>query len=391
MSGSLASQEYIGWKVDIFLGVFTPLVVLCVALRFYARHFTASRHSLDDWLVLAALLAQLVQTGVIIASIKQGGVGYHVEYLEETRPEEITIFLKYLVAESLWYLGTIWIAKLSICMLYRRLFPQRPIYIVLCVIVAIMIGTSIATVVALLVACRPFSANWGPPAIQQTYCIDKEPIFVWATLPNVVTDVVMLVIPLPIVWKLHMATNFKIALTVTFLIGSIGLGTSILRLTAFHNRNSFTDATYNAAELQIVTLAEGGIYLISACLLVCRPLLEKIREGTFLLWSKRSTPGSSGPAGNYELGRAPYGRQRGESQQSSREGDLYNIWGRDNDSQHGLRGASSHFAAGASFAPKIAQESVPSPILRQGGQSETGITRTTVIQQSSDETGAESR
>ncbi|KAI0533110.1 hypothetical protein GGR58DRAFT_488033 [Xylaria digitata] len=384
MSASLASQEYAGWKVEVFLGIFTPLVVISVALRFYAQSFTASQHGLEDWLVSAALLAHLVQTGVIIASIKQGGVGYHVEYLEETQPEKITIFLKYLVAESLWYLATIWIAKLSICILYRRLFPQRLIYILLCIIVAILISTSLATVVALLAACRPFSANWGPPSIQQTRCIDKEPIFVWSTLPNVITDATMLVIPLPIVWKLHMATNIKIALTATFLIGSIGLGTSILRLTAFHNRNSFTDATYNAVELQIVTLAEGGIYLISACLLVCRPLWEKMREGASL-WSKRSMPGSSGPTDTYELGRAPYGRQRGESQQSSREDDLHTLWGMDEDSQNGLRGPRPQFAAGASSAPNIAQKSLLSPIPRQGGGSKTGITRTTVIQQSWDE------
>lgn len=160
---------------------------------------------------------QLPQTG----SIKQGGVGLHVEYLEETQPEKITIFLKYLVAESIWYLATIWLAKLSICILYRRLFPARWVYILLCIIVFILIGTSIATVVALLAACRPFSANWGPPDVQQTYCIDKEPIFVWGTLPNVITDAILLVIPLPIVWKLHMATNLKLALTFTFLIGGM--------------------------------------------------------------------------------------------------------------------------------------------------------------------------
>jgi hypothetical protein len=56
-----------------------------------------------------------------------------------------------------------------------------------------------------------------------------------------------------------------------------GLIASILRFTSFFNTNSFTDATFNAVELISWTVAEPGIYLISASLLVFRPLLDKIR------------------------------------------------------------------------------------------------------------------
>ncbi|KAI8627305.1 hypothetical protein F5Y19DRAFT_486914 [Xylariaceae sp. FL1651] len=379
MSAVDASPDYVGWRVEVFIGVFTPLTVLLVALRFYARSLVASGYGFEDWLVLVALLAQLLQTGLIIGSIKEGGVGLHVGYLEETEPEKITIFLKYLVAISIWYLATIWIAKLSICMLYRRLFPGRWVHILLSIIIFILIGTSIATVVALLVACRPLSANWGPPKVQATQCIDKEPIFVWGTLPNVLTDAILLVIPLPIVWNLHMATNLKMALTFTFLIGGIGLVASILRLVSFHNTQSFTDATYNGAELQIYTLAEGGIYLISASLLVCRPLLDKIRGGASLIRTKRSTPGPSGGTGDYELGRAPYGRQRGESQQSIRDHDgLNDLWVRDGENQVGR----SQFVAGASHGLQNSQKSLKGSLPQRGDAGETGITRTTVIEQS---------
>lgn len=54
-----------------------------------------------------------------------------------------------------------------------------------------------------------------------------------------------------------------------------GLIASILRFVAFSNTNSFIDATFNAVELIIWTVAEPGIYLIAACLMTYRPLLEK--------------------------------------------------------------------------------------------------------------------
>ncbi|KAI1473096.1 uncharacterized protein F4812DRAFT_411594 [Daldinia caldariorum] len=371
MSTGITSQEYIGWQAEVVVGVFTAIQVFVVAFRFYARSLTASRYGLDDWLVLAALLTQLVQGGIIINSVRRGTVGYHSGYLEETRPEAVTLFLKHLVAISILYSAAIWISKLSICILYRRLFPQRLVYILLCIIVSIMISTSIVAVILLFVACRPFWTNWAAPSIQSTYCIDKEALFVWSSLPNVVTDAVMLAIPLPIVWRLQVSRNLKIALTFTFFIGSIGLVASILRLVAFHNTNSFTDATYNAVELVIWTIAEPGIYLISACLLVYRPLLEKIRIAVSLVRSKMITPRASGArSDNYELGSIPYERQQGNNQ-GNRNSDIEQLWGQDNNSQSVLHADAQVIEA------QTNRHMNPS----HGNESETGITRTIAIQQ----------
>jgi hypothetical protein len=144
-----------------------------------------------------------------------------VEYLEQTNPAAVVLFLKYLVAISAWYFATIWISKVAICLFFRRLFPQRPVQIITMVLAIVLVCTSIVCVIVDLIACKPFSANWAPPPEQAIFCLDKEAFFVWSTLPNIVTDVVMLVLPLPIIWRLHTSTQMKGALTVTFLIGSM--------------------------------------------------------------------------------------------------------------------------------------------------------------------------
>lgn len=48
-----------------------------------------------------------------------------------------------------------------------------------------------------------------------------------------------------------------------------------MRFLAFSNNNSFLDATWNAVELVIWTNAEPGIYLVAACLMTYRPLLDR--------------------------------------------------------------------------------------------------------------------
>ena len=61
-----------------------------------------------------------------------------------------------------------------------------------------------------------------------------------------------------------------------------GLITSIVRFTTFFQQNSFQDGTWSAVDLIIWTQIEGGVYLISACLMTYRPLLERMGRGKLL-------------------------------------------------------------------------------------------------------------
>ncbi|KAI1283471.1 hypothetical protein F5Y07DRAFT_349786 [Xylaria sp. FL0933] len=281
MSSRLKLEEDIAWQLIVFISLFTPLQVCLVALRFYARSLTKRRYDLADLLVVVALVAQLVATGIDIGAVTQASVSYHLDYLTETEPEKITTFFKYLVPISIWYFATITITKLAICKLYLTIFPKQIISVILYITAFVLIATPVATTISLLAACRPFSANWGPSHVQNTHCLNKEAIFVWGTIPNIVTDVILLAVPLPVIWKLQVTTKVKLALSFTFIIGSLGLVASILRFISFFNTNSFTDATYNATELIIWTLAEPGIYLISASLLMYKPLLDKMTATNF--------------------------------------------------------------------------------------------------------------
>lgn len=79
-----------------------------------------------------------------------------------------------------------------------------------------------------------------------------------------------------------------------------GLIASVLRFLAFDKTSSFTDPTYNAVELIIWTVAEPGIYLIAACLITYRPLLDKFGSKIKTQTKTESWPSkpsySSGPA-----------------------------------------------------------------------------------------------
>ncbi|KAI3331961.1 hypothetical protein HD806DRAFT_478908 [Xylariaceae sp. AK1471] len=283
MADDFTSYEYTGWKLEVFIGVFLPLQVVAVAARFYAQTFADSKFGLDDWLVIASLLGQFVTAGICIGAVEQGAVGYHVEYLERVNPGAVTLFFQYFTVLSAWYYVTVTITKLAICVLYLRLFPQRSVLVLLYITAAVMILMTLAHVIVSLAGCRPFSANWAPIDVQATHCINREAFSIWSTFPNVLTNVVLLALPLPIVWSLHTSTQTKVALTFTFVIGSHGLVASILRFSTLFNTRFFIDAPYHAVTLLVWNNVEPGLYLISACLLKSRPLLDRLN-----IWFKGS-------------------------------------------------------------------------------------------------------
>lgn len=60
------SPEYTGYRLEVFIAVFTPLTIIAVALRFYARSLTSKKIDSGDWLIIAALVGQIVAGGIAI-------------------------------------------------------------------------------------------------------------------------------------------------------------------------------------------------------------------------------------------------------------------------------------------------------------------------------------
>ncbi|KAF2277307.1 putative alpha-xylosidase [Westerdykella ornata] len=275
MSDLSTSPDYIGWKLVIFTAVFIPLQTIAVLLRFYARRFVVgTKYTLEDALVLLSLVLQIILSSVGVATVPQAGVGYHVDYLKVHDPAKLFAWFKYLLAITVIYAFASVIPKLAILVLYHHVFATRKFRIMSWALAAFLVGQIVCNTIVLLAACRPFEANYNP-IVPGATCINRELFFTWATLPNIVTDIIMLALPLPVVWGLHNTLRIKLGLTFTFLVGSSGLITSILRFQTFLHTDLFKDTTWDAVELIFWTLVEPGSYLISACLLSYRPLLER--------------------------------------------------------------------------------------------------------------------
>lgn len=150
-----------------------------------------------------------------------GGVGRHTLTVIEDDYTKLMFLGKYtLVITPILYIVAANLSKLAILNLYVRVFLNRTVLAITHVLGLVLILQTIATILVTVLQCRPLNLLWTtvPP---QPSCIDTHAFFTYATLPNIVTDVFMLVIPWSTIWKLQTTTHVKVGLTFTFLTGSM--------------------------------------------------------------------------------------------------------------------------------------------------------------------------
>ena len=109
--------------------------------------------------------------------------------------------------------------KTSLLLFYVRLFPNRRMRIVSYITGAIMWGFCIASIIVDIDTCTPISYFWDKKI--KGYCINTDVFYFVGSTTQLVTDVAVLLIPLPVVWNLHIGTTKKIGLSIILLLGGM--------------------------------------------------------------------------------------------------------------------------------------------------------------------------
>ena len=129
------------------------------------------------------------------------------------------------MATEIFYCPAIATCKTSVLLLYRRIFPGRKFHTLLWIIGSVIAAYSIAVVLSIIFQCHPVSSLWDP---QGTYtCIKFNVEFCVMASLNVVTDIVTLAIPMPLLWRLHIERQQKLKLMRIVLLRGLHVLTSL--------------------------------------------------------------------------------------------------------------------------------------------------------------------
>jgi hypothetical protein len=84
----------------------------------------------------------------------------------------------------------------------------------------LVVGYNFALVFPLIFACTPFRRNWDV-TITAGSCIDRTPLYMATAVLNMATDLLLLVLPVPMVVGLQMPRAQKLGLMCIFGVGSL--------------------------------------------------------------------------------------------------------------------------------------------------------------------------
>jgi hypothetical protein len=114
-------------------------------------------------------------------------------------------------------------------------------------------------------------------------------VYISGSTPNVITDVMILLLPLPYVWGLHAPLGQRLILVGMFMLGCFVSIVSIVRLTILVGIPlGSSDVTYNTKEVIVWSIVEINIGLVCACLPSMKPALKLLHLDRLLMtWSSR--------------------------------------------------------------------------------------------------------
>ncbi|KAK1593431.1 uncharacterized protein LY79DRAFT_514424 [Colletotrichum navitas] len=253
---------------------FAILTTVFLALRLFAKRFTAGGYGIDDYFLAAAYVVDLGMCAVGIVMVKVGGVGRHVEYVEEFHPELLAGWAKSLLAFELVYFTSVALPKMSIVCLFLRVFNWKGgMRATAYVILAALAATSVSFVVTACFQCQPI-AYWWDRTIPGGKCIDVQAFFHGQAIPGFLLDFIIMALPLQTIWALKLPMHKRLALVGIFMVGSFGVVASIIRAYIFFQTSAFADRTWASVGLVGWSIIETGTYIIAACLPHFRPMIS---------------------------------------------------------------------------------------------------------------------
>ena len=113
------------------------------------------------------------------------------------------------------------LSKTSLLTFYLRISPQKWFRITIFAAIGMVAGYTSVIAGLLLFGCRPIPASWDPYLFTTGKCVDQASLYIAIAVANIVSDVVLFIIPIPTVIGLKMPLAQKLGASIMFGVGSL--------------------------------------------------------------------------------------------------------------------------------------------------------------------------
>ncbi|KAJ5033337.1 uncharacterized protein L3040_008455 [Drepanopeziza brunnea f. sp. 'multigermtubi'] len=288
----------------IVASVFMSLALATTILRICSIRVRGVAFDVDDYLMIAAsmstytvssdplwnidanfrvVLFLVVVITLFLCLVILGGIG---RQSIDVKPQDITRSLQLAVMYWPMYAVTMALVKCSVICFYCRVFESVQHFRISAQLV---LGTVVAWSVIIILSgyfiCRPFAFNWDA-TIAGGVCADRTALLLSTSTFNVITDVLVLSLPIPHIMSLNLPLRVKGGILFMFSVGFFLTFISILRIVAIKEID-FSSPTYTLLECVFwstlepcLAIMNGNLPMVRSLLVVLAPSLFGVKVGS---------------------------------------------------------------------------------------------------------------
>ncbi|KAM0437788.1 hypothetical protein ACHAPT_002153 [Fusarium lateritium] len=262
VSGNIPGESNAA-QVRIPCIIFFVLTPIFLVVRFWSRIARKSGLGWDDWTILLSFACVLTVQILMMISCEYG-FGQHIKNLA---PKNKLMALELFYVAQIFYKLTINLTKISILLLYLRIFVQRWFRISCYTLIALISCYMIATAASSVWQCKPIRGAWDKST--KPTCINLTKNWYANAGFSIATDVLILMLPMQPIWASKLSMAHKRGLMLVFALGGFVTVTSIMRATTLRFSTTSPNTTYDITST-LWTMIEENVAIICACLPMCR-------------------------------------------------------------------------------------------------------------------------
>ncbi|KAJ3550106.1 hypothetical protein NM208_g148 [Fusarium decemcellulare] len=254
------------------LTVVLTVAFIALCMRIFTRAIILKNFGSDDWCSVCAFITTLV-CGIFIGIGTEFGLGKHESSLSD---KQIEVYKKTLYTSIVVYNVALAAIKITFLLQYHRVIITHKLTRVYIAAFLVVNAWSISQILVQAFVCIPVAKFWKPALNGR--CIPNNPQWYINAAGNITTDIMILIMPIPIIRGLSLGRRQKYILLSIFCLGFFTCTISLVRIRFLNITDDVTWVNVDTASWSIIELCSG---IVCACLPTLRPLASRYFPGVF--------------------------------------------------------------------------------------------------------------
>lgn len=194
------------------------------------------------------------------------------------------------------------LSKLSVLILYGRVFHSRYFRIANYTLMAFIIVTGLWMVISGFAFCIPIHTFWSGHLLStESHCLPAGPVWYANAAMQIFTDIAILILPMPLLSNLHLPRRQRAGIMLVFGVGVFVIATSSVRVYELRKMVQGHDFTKTNAKAALWSSLEANVSIICACLPPLHPFISRIFSFCFRPQPLHSSPATKETSNTTQL------------------------------------------------------------------------------------------